>query len=192
LQSEIKTRCAWLPKGNELYIKYHDEEWGVPCHDDRMLFEMLNLEGAQAGLSWITVLMKRMNYRKLFANFEAEKLIHFTDKQLDEILLNPGIIRNRLKVYAVRTNAYAFLKVKEEFGSFDTYIWSFVDGQPIVNYRKNINEIPAKTKLSNQMSKDLKQRGFKFIGSTICYAYMQAIGMVNDHTIDCCKFKTIN
>ena len=180
-------RCAWV-SDNETYIKYHDEEWGVPCHDDRMLFEMLNLEGAQAGLSWITVLMKRDNYRQVFANFEAEKLINFTDEQLNEILLNPGIIRNRLKVYAVRTNAFAYLKIKEKFGTFDQYIWSFVNGEPIVNNRKTIKDVPAKTDLSDKMSKDLKKRGFKFIGSTICYAYMQATGMVNDHAVDCFRY----
>ena len=181
-------RCSWCGE-NELYVQYHDEEWGVPCHDDRHLFEMLNLEGAQAGLSWITILQKRENYKKLFANFEAKKMAKFSDKKLAKFLLNPGIVRNKLKVAAFRNNAKRFLEVKKEFGSFDTYIWGFVDGQPIINTFEKMEDIPAKTKVSLEMSKDLKKRGFKFVGSTICYAYMQAIGMVNDHVVDCFRWK---
>ncbi|MCB0509430.1 MAG: DNA-3-methyladenine glycosylase I [Chitinophagales bacterium] len=177
-------RCAWA-NGDALYEKYHDEEWGVPIHDDRLLFEFLCLEGAQAGLSWITILRKRENYRALFANFEADKLVQFSDKNLEEILQNPGIIRNRLKVFSVRQNAQAFLEVQKEFGSFDKFIWSFVNNTVIAKQHLDLSTIPAQTKESEAMSKALKKRGFNFVGATICYAFMQAAGLVNDHTETC-------
>ena len=180
----MKTRCSWCV-GNEIYEHYHDSQWGVAVHDDRELYEMLILEGAQAGLSWITVLQKRENYRKLFANFDYLKIARFTDKKLEKILENPGIIRNRLKVFSARTNARLFQDVQSEFGSFDAYIWQFVDGETIQYKFKTMKQVPASTSESDAMSKDLKKRGFKFIGTTICYAYMQAVGMVNDHTTDC-------
>jgi DNA-3-methyladenine glycosylase I len=187
----MKIRCEWC--GNDpLYMKYHDEEWGIPVHDDHKLFEMLILEGAQAGLSWITVLKKRENYRKAFNNFDPEKISKYSDKKIAKLLENPGIIRNRLKVNSTVTNAKAFLAVKKEFGSFERYIWQFVNHKPIVNNFKSMKDIPAKTKLSDMMSKDLKKRGFKFIGSTICYAFMQAVGMVNDHTTACFRYKEAN
>jgi DNA-3-methyladenine glycosylase I len=179
-----KVRCAWV-SDDPLYIDYHDMEWSVPVHDDRLLFEMINLEGAQAGLSWITVLKKRARYKEVFDNFDPEKIIHYDQNKIDQLLSDPGIIRNKLKVNAVITNAHAFLKVRETFGSFDQYIWQFVDHKPIINHFENLSQVPAKTSVSDTMSKDLKKRGFKFIGSTICYAFMQAVGMVNDHTTDC-------
>ncbi len=182
------TRCAWA--GNDpLYQKYHDEEWGVPVHDDRRLFEMLILEGAQAGLSWITILRKRENYRKAFNNFDAKKIAKYNSKKVKQLLLNEGIVRNRLKIAAAIQNAKIFLEIQKEFGSFDKYIWQFVNGKPIINKRKSLKDIPAMTKESDAMSKDLKKRGFKFVGSTICYAFMQAVGMVNDHTADCFRYK---
>jgi len=184
----MKKRCTWCGS-DPLYVKYHDEEWGVPVHDDQKLFEMLILEGAQAGLSWITVLKKRENYRKAFNNFDAVKISKYSDKKVAKLLENPGIIRNRLKVNSTVSNAKAYLKIREEFGNFDKYIWQFVDHRPIVNKFKKLSEIPAKTEISDAMSKDLKKRGFKFVGSTICYAFMQATGMVNDHTIDCYRYK---
>ena len=178
------TRCSWA--GNDpLYQKYHDEEWGIPVHDDRKLFEMLILEGAQAGLSWITILRKRENYRKAFNNFDATKISKYDSKKVKQLLANEGIIRNRLKIEAAIINAELLLEVQKEFGSFDKYIWQFVSGKPIINRWKNLKELPAKTKESDEMSKDLKKRGFKFVGSTICYAFMQAIGMVNDHLTGC-------
>ena len=180
----MKTRCGWSTN-DPLYIDYHDEEWGVPVHDDQKLFEMLILEGAQAGLSWITILRKRENYRKAFNNFDAKKIIKYDSEKVKNLLLNEGIVRNRLKIAATIQNAKCFLKVQKEFGSFDKYIWQFVGGKPIKNERKTLKDIPAKTAESDAMSKDLKKRGFKFVGSTICYAYMQAVGMVNDHTVDC-------
>jgi DNA-3-methyladenine glycosylase I len=181
-------RCEWCI-GDPLYITYHDEEWGVPVHDDKKLFEFLILEGAQAGLSWLTVLRKRENYRKAFDNFDPEKVAHYDEKKFQELLANPGIIRNKLKIRASITNAQAFLKVQEEFGSFDSYIWQFVPKrQPIKNKWKNLSELPARTVESDAMSKDLIQRGFKFVGSTICYAHMQATGMVNDHVIGCFRY----
>lgn len=180
-------RCEW--SGNDkLMIEYHDKEWGVPLHDDRMLFEFLCLEGAQAGLSWSTILNKRENYRLLFDNFEAEKIANYGDKKKSELLSDKRIIRNRLKVDAFVTNARIFLEVQEEYGSFDTYIWSFVQ-EPIINAFKTLDEIPAATELSKKMSKALKKRGFKFVGPTICYAFMQATGMVNDHIISCFRYK---
>ncbi len=177
-------RCGWVNE-DPLYIDYHDHEWGVPVYDDRLLFEFLNLEGAQAGLSWYTILKKRENYRKAFDYFDPEKIVTYDDKKITELLSNEGIVRNRLKVNAVVTNARAFHKVVEEFGSFHTYIWSFVGGKPIINHFKTLSEVPTTTEISDKLSKDLKKRGFKFVGSTICYAFMQAIGMVNDHLISC-------
>lgn len=184
------TRCPWCGD-DPLYIKYHDKEWGVPVHDDRHLFEMINLEGAQAGLSWITILRKRENYKRLFDNFDAEKISKYSEKKIEKILQDPGIVRNKLKVNAVVTNAKAFLEIKSEFSSFDKYIWQFVGGKPIINKFKSLGELPTKTEISDAMSKDLKKRGFKFIGSTICYAFMQAVGMVNDHTTDCFRYKEV-
>ncbi|MBS4211361.1 MULTISPECIES: DNA-3-methyladenine glycosylase I [Neobacillus] len=180
-------RCGWVNQ-DPLYIDYHDHEWGVPVHDDRLLFEYLNLEGAQAGLSWYTILKKRENYRRAFDNFEAKKIVLYDDQKIEELLHNEGIVRNRLKINAVIGNAKAFLKVVEEFGSFSSYIWSFVDGKPMVNHFKEMKDVPATTEISDKLSKDLKKRGFKFVGSTICYAFMQAVGMVNDH-IESCEMK---
>ena len=182
-------RCPW-PK-DELYIKYHDEEWGLPCHDDRHLFEMLILEGAQAGLSWYTVLKKRENYRAAFDNFDAQLMARYGDKKIKQLLGNPGIIRNRLKVSAAVRNAQACLAVSAEFGSFEKYIWQFVGGKPRQNHWRDMTEVPAKTAESDAMSKDLLHRGFKFVGSTICYAYMQATGMVNDHLVTCYRHKEL-
>ncbi|TAL41615.1 MAG: DNA-3-methyladenine glycosylase I [Chitinophagaceae bacterium] len=181
-----KIRCSWCRK-DELYMKYHDEEWGQPLHDDQRLFEMLCLEGAQAGLSWYTILAKRENYRKAFNNFDAKKIVKYDAKKTAKLLRDAGIVRNRLKVNAFITNAKAFLAVQKEFGSFDKYIWQFVDGKPKVNNVKEMKDVPAKTTESDVMSKDLLKRGFKFVGSTICYAYMQAVGMVDDHVNDCWK-----
>ncbi|WP_430972273.1 DNA-3-methyladenine glycosylase I [Sunxiuqinia rutila] len=180
----MKHRCDWC-LNNDLYIDYHDQEWGVPVHDDRQLFEFLLLEGAQAGLSWLTVLRKRENYRKAYDDFDPEKVAAYGDAKMQELLQNEGIIRNRLKVAASVTNARCFLEVQKEFGSFDKYIWSFVDFKPIVNHFETLAELPAKTALSDLISKDLKKRGFKFVGSTIVYAHMQATGMVNDHLVSC-------
>lgn len=179
-----RSRCPWAAN-NEYFWKYHDEEWGVPLHEDQKLFEMLCLEGAQAGVTWLIVLKKRQRYRELFCDFIPEKAAELTDEQLEEFLKDPGIIRNRLKVFGVRKNAQAFLRVKEEFGSFDRYIWQFVQGKPIINHWKTQGEVPASTPESDQMAKDLKKRGFTFVGTTICYAFMQAVGMVDDHTVDC-------
>ena len=185
----MKNRCEWANPKNELYVKYHDEEWGIPVHDDRKLFEMLILEGAQAGLSWETVLKKRHNYQKAFDNFDAKKIATYDDYKINELMSDPGIIRNRKKINAAIINAQAFLAVQKEFGSFDKYIWSFVNHKPIINSFEKLSDIPAKTEVSNRMSKDLIKRGFKFVGSTICYAFMQGIGMVNDHTVDCFRYK---
>lgn len=177
-------RCAWV-SDDPLYIAYHDEEWGRPLHDDQRLFEMLILEGAQAGLSWITVLRKRESYRNAFDNFDIDKILHYDDAKIEELMQNEGIIRNRLKINSVITNAKAFRKVQQEYGSFDAFLWGFVNGKPIQNSWAHITDAPAKTELSDAISKDLKKRGFKFIGSTIVYAYLQAVGLVNDHTTDC-------
>ena len=182
-------RCAWA-KG-DLYIDYHDHEWGVPVHDDRLLFEFLILEGAQAGLSWITVLKKRENYRRAFDNFDARKVAGYSSRKIERLLADPGIVRNRLKVESAVRNAKAFLAVQAEFGSFDRYIWQFVGGQPVRNHRKSLGKIPARTPASDAMSRDLIKRGFKFVGSTICYAFMQAVGMVNDHTKDCFRYEEL-
>jgi DNA-3-methyladenine glycosylase I len=178
------TRCAWAGD-DPLYIRYHDEEWGVPAHDDQRLFEMLLLEGAQAGLSWITILRKRESYREAFDNFSAEAIAAYDESKFAELLANPGIVRNRLKVRAFTRNAQAFLRVQEEYGSFDAYIWQFVDGKPRINRWATLSDLPAETEASRTMSKDLKRRGFTFVGPTICYAFMQACGMVNDHTTNC-------
>lgn len=185
-----KVRCPWPTQEN--MIRYHDKEWGVPVHDDRLLFEFLILEGAQAGLSWQTVLNKRENYRVAFDNFDAEKIARYSEAKVAKRMNNPGIIRNQLKIRSTIQNAKAFLKVQEEFGSFDQYLWRFVDGKPIVNRRKSMKEIPARTKISDAMSKDLLKRGFKFVGSTICYANMQAVGMVNDHLVTCFRHKELS
>lgn len=184
-------RCAWVNLSEPLYIHYHDAEWGIPVHDDRLLFEMLILEGAQAGLNWITVLKKRENYRAVFDQFDAEKIARYDEVKVAALLANPGIIRNRLKVQAAIGNAQAFLRVREEIGTFDAYIWSFVGGQPIVNHWRTLAEIPAETSESKAMSKDLIRHGFRFVGPTICYAFMQACGLVNDHTVDCFRYAEI-
>ena len=186
-----RKRCAWSETGSsELYIDYHDNEWGVPVHDDRTHFEFLVLEGAQAGLSWSTILNKREGYRKAFAGFDPKKVARFTDNKIAKLLENPGIVRNRLKVSSAVRNARAFLEIQKEFGSFDAYVWPFVGGKPKVNRRRGMKDIPAKTKQSDALSKDLKQRGFNFVGSTIIYAHMQAVGMVNDHVVSCFRYKT--
>jgi len=184
----MKKRCEWSDSKNPLMVTYHDKEWGMPVKNSRKLFEFLILEGAQAGLSWETILNRRESYRKIFKGFDPEKLSKLTDQQLEKILKNPGIIRNRLKVYSVRLNARAYLEVRKEFGTFSKYLWSFVEGKPIRNKWKKLSEIPANTPESDAMCKDLKKRGFKFVGSTICYAFMQATGMVNDHTVDCFRY----
>ncbi len=186
----MKRRCDWGTT-SQLYIDYHDNEWGVPVHDDRTLFEFLILEGAQAGLSWETVLKKRENYRKAFSNFDPAKISRYGGKKIEALLGNKGIIRNRLKITSAINNAKRFLEVRKEFGSFDTFIWQFVDGNPITNRYKSTRELPATTEVSDAMSKALKERGFKFVGSTICYAHMQATGMVNDHVVGCYRYKEI-
>jgi DNA-3-methyladenine glycosylase I len=183
-------RCEWCGT-DPLYVAYHDEEWGVPVHDDAKLFEFLILEGAQAGLSWLTILRKREGYRKAFAGFDAEKVARFTERRIDKLLENPGIVRNRLKVRSAVRNAQLFLEIQEEFGSFDAYQWRFVDGRPKVNRWKRMRDLPASTAESDAFSRDLKQRGFKFVGSTIMYAHMQAVGMVNDHTVDCFCYRQL-
>jgi DNA-3-methyladenine glycosylase I len=183
------SRCPWPV--DDLYIAYHDTEWGVPLHDDRALFEFLILEGAQAGLSWHIILKKRENYREAFDNFDPQKVARYNKAKLDRLLANPGIIRNRLKIAAAVRNAKAFLAVQEEFGSFDRYIWRFVGGHPIINAHRRMQDVPARTRESDAMSTDLKQRGFTFVGSTICYAHMQATGMVNDHLVTCFRHKEL-
>ncbi len=184
-----KKRCAWAEGGNELYIHYHDREWGVPVRDDRRQFEFLVLEGAQAGLSWSTVLNKREGYRKAFANFDPVKVARFSEKKIETLIQNPGIIRNRLKITAAVNNAKAFLDIQKEFGSFDAYIWSFVGGKPLQNRWNAMADIPATSPESDALSKDLKQRGLKFVGSTIMYAHLQAAGLVNDHLISCFRYR---
>jgi len=183
-------RCGWV-NSDPLYIAYHDKEWGVPVFDDALLFEFLVLEGAQAGLSWLTVLKKRENYRKAFSNFDPAKVASFSEEKIQSLLNDPGIIRNRLKVRSAVTNAAAFLEIQKEFGSFAEYSWRFTGGKPVKNCFKSIREIPARTPESDAFSKDLKKRGFKFVGSTIIYAHMQAIGMVNDHIVDCFRYKEV-
>ena len=183
-------RCGWAA-ADPLYTDYHDKEWGVPEHDNRKLFELLILEGVQAGLSWLTILKKRDNYRKAFDEFDARKIAQYDERKVEELLLNDGIIRNRLKIVATIQNAKAFLAIQQEFGSFDAYIWQFVGGKPKKNAWKALKEVPSQTVESDAMSKDLIKRGFKFVGSTICYAFMQATGMVNDHTVDCFRYNQI-
>ena len=185
-----RVRCGWA-SGGELTIRYHDDEWGVPVHDDRTLFEFLILEGAQAGLSWNTILNKRENYRKAFAGFDPRRVARFDRRKMQRLMHDPGIVRNRLKIRAAVENANAFLRVREEFGSFDRYVWQFVGGKPLVSTRSLGSKVPARTAESDAMSKDLKRRGFKFVGSTICYAFMQAVGMVNDHAVECFRYKPL-
>ena len=184
-------RCQWSTFGNELYVDYHVKEWGTPVRNDRTHFEFLVLESAQAGLSWSTVLNKREGYRKAFADFDPIKVARFTDKRIEKLVTNPAIIRNRAKINAAVNNARLFLDIQDEFGSFDAYVWPFVGGQPIQNRWKTIKNIPVTTTESDALSKDMKRRGFRFFGSTICYAHMQAVGMVNDHTTDCFRYKEV-
>lgn len=184
-------RCGWVNVQNERYVEYHDLEWGVPVHDDRKLFEMLILEGAQAGLSWETILNKRTNYKEAFDNFDVDIVSTYDEEKIATLLLNEGIVRNRLKVNATVVNARIFKAIQSEFGSFDQYLWAFVEGKPIDNKYKQLSDVPAKTELSDKISKDLKKRGMKFVGSTIIYAYMQAIGMVNDHTTNCFRYEEV-
>ncbi|SHK14615.1 DNA-3-methyladenine glycosylase I [Desulfatibacillum alkenivorans DSM 16219] len=186
----MKVRCPW-PGNDPDYIAYHDLEWGLPCHDDRRLFEFLILEGAQAGLAWITILRKRANYHKAFDAFDPEKIARYDETRMEALAQDAGIIRNRLKIKSAVQNARAFLKVQEAFGSFDSYIWNFVDGRPIKNAWKTMDEVPAQTPLAQTISKDLKKRGFNFVGPTICYAYMQSMGMVNDHLVDCFRYSEV-
>jgi DNA-3-methyladenine glycosylase I len=187
--SKAVQRCSWA--NDPISIAYHDEEWGVPVHDDRVLFEFLILEGEQAGLSWITILKKREAYRKAFDKFDPRKVSRYDDAKCTALLLNEGIVRNRLKVAAAIQNAQAFLAVQKEFGSFDKYVWQFVGGAPVQNRRKHPGEVPARSEQSDAMSNDLAKRGFKFVGSTICYAFMQATGMVNDHAVDCFRYREL-
>lgn len=183
--NEVLPRCPWVPLNDPLYVEYHDNEWGVPVHDDRLLFEFLTLEGFQAGLSWRTILYKRENFRSAFDNFIPSIIANYDEDKIRDLLDNPGIVRNRLKIAATVNNAQLFIKLQHEFGNFDTYIWSFVDRKPIQSNLRSLADYPARTSISDNISKDLKQRGFRFVGSTIIYAHMQATGMVNDHTIDC-------
>lgn len=187
----MRQRCEWCGTDRQM-ISYHDLEWGMPVHDDNLLFEFLILEGAQAGLSWSTILKKRENYRKAFDRFQPQKIASYTDKKCKDLLENPGIVRNRLKVNATVSNAKAFLSIQEKEGSFDQYIWQFVKGAPIQNSWKKMSDIPAMTCESDAMSREMKNRGFKFVGSTICYAFMQAVGMVNDHTVNCFRYKELS
>lgn len=189
LKSVDPVRCAWA--SGELSVRYHDEEWGVPVHDDRTLFEFLILEGAQAGLSWNTILNKRENYRKAFDEFDPVRIASYDRRKVDRLLQDPGIVRNKLKIASTIANSQAFLRVQEEFGSFDHYIWQFVGGKPRVNSPKSMKQVPARTPESDAMSKDLKKRGFNFVGSTICYAFMQAVGIVNDHVVDCFRYRPL-
>ena len=185
----MQTKCQWATHQFQAYQDYHDTEWGVPVHDDQVHFEFIILEGAQAGLSWATILKRREGYRKAFANFDVKKVAKFTPEKIQELLLDPGIIRNKLKVNGAVTNAKLFLDVQKEFGSFDTYVWSFVNNHPIINHWTDMSQVPDTTPESDALSKDLKKRGFKFCGSTIIYAYMQACGLVNDHTTDCFRYQ---
>lgn len=186
----MKKRCPWA-NGNERLGAYHDREWGVPVHDDRRLFELLVLEGAQAGLSWDTILAKRLNYRRAFAGFDARKVARYGRRERAALMRNAGIVRNRLKIASTITNARAFLAVRREFGTFDRYVWQFVGGRPLRNRRRSMKTVPARTLESDAMSKDLKRRGFRFVGSTICYAFMQAAGMVNDHLVTCHRYRAV-
>ena len=184
MTGSVPRRCAWAGT-DPLYVAYHDEEWGVPSHDDRHLFEMLTLEGAQAGLAWITILRKRAGYRRAFDDFDVAKIARYSPRKVARLLADPGIVRNRLKVESTVTNARVALEVIEEAGSLDAYLWQFVDGRPIVNHWSAMREVPPKTPISDRMSRELKKRGFRFVGTTICYAFMQAVGMVNDHVVGC-------
>ncbi|MBN2675697.1 MAG: DNA-3-methyladenine glycosylase I [Alphaproteobacteria bacterium] len=181
----MKKRCGWVHLDNPLYVKYHDEEWGIPVHDDRLLFETLILEGAQAGLSWVTVLNKRANYKALFDNFNVQKVSEYNESKILSLLQNPGIVRNKLKVRSAVKNAKVFIDIQKEFGSFDTYLWAFVDFKPVINHFKTLADVPGKTDLSDRISKDLKKRGMSFVGSTIIYAFLQSVGVVNDHEAGC-------
>jgi DNA-3-methyladenine glycosylase I len=185
------TRCEWAASGDELMLAYHDEEWGVPAHEDRHLFELLTLEGAQAGLSWSTILRKREGYRRAFAGFDPAVVARLTPADVERLLADPGIVRNRLKVESTVVNAARVLEVQDEVGSFDAYLWSFVEGRPVVGHFRALSELPAETELSRTLSKDLKRRGFRFVGPTVCYAFMQAVGLVNDHTVDCFRFREL-
>ncbi len=187
----MAVRCAWVPEGDPLYVAYHDEEWGVPVHDDRDLFELLVLEGAQAGLSWSTILRKRPGYRESFLDFEPEAVARFDEADVERLLQNPGIVRNRLKIESAIGSARSALGVQEAFGSLDTYLWQFVGGVPIVNSFESLSDVPAETAESRAMSKELKARGFRFVGPTICYAFMQAAGMVNDHLVECFRYREL-
>jgi DNA-3-methyladenine glycosylase I len=189
MSEDKKTRCGWI--SDPLMQKYHDEEWGVPLHDDQKLFEFMVLDAFQAGLSWKTILNKRENFRKAFDNFDPEKISRYDENKYDALMADAGIIRNRAKIRGTIANAQAFLKIQEEFGTFDRYIWKFTGGKTIVNHWKSLSDLPAKTPVSDQMSKDLSKRGFKFVGSTICYAFMQAAGMVNDHVKDCFRHREV-
>jgi len=189
--NKVLQRCAWSLSNGDLYEKYHDQEWGEPVHDDKKLFEFLVLESAQAGLSWAIILKKREGYRKAFANFDPVKVAKFTEKDVEKLLKNEGIIRNGMKIRAAINNAQRFLEVQKEFGSFAEYMWDFVDGKPLDGRRKSIKDIPSKTELAEKFSKDLKKRGFKFLGPVVCYAHMQAVGMVNDHEISCFRYKQL-
>ena len=184
-------RCAWVGDSSEAYMEYHDKEWGVPVYHDPVLFEFLILEGAQAGLSWSTILNKRSGYAKAFAQWDYEKVARYSEKKIQKLMQDPGIVRNQLKIRSTVTNAQNFIKVRESHGSFSSYLWDFVEGKPLVNKFKKMSEIPASTPLSDKISKDLKKRGFKFVGTTIVYAYMQAVGIVNDHTVDCFRYKEV-
>jgi len=188
----LKRRCAWANPDNDLYLKYHDEEWGAPAHDDRHLFEMLILEGAQAGLSWETILRKRENYRAAFDGFDPEKVARYDDGKVAALLQDEGIVRNRLKVASAIRNAGVFLEIRSELGSFDRYLWDFVDSRPVQNHFQSMSEIPANTELSDRISKDLKKRGMNFVGSTIIYAFLQAVGVVNDHEVSCFRHEEIS
>lgn len=185
-----KLRCGWAGT-DPLNVEYHDTEWGLPCRDDRKLFEFLILEGAQAGLSWITILRKREGYRKAFGDFDAKKIARYRQAKIEKLLLDPNIVRNRLKIESVITNARQFLEVQNQFGRFTDYIWQFVDGKPIQNRWKTLKQVPVSSRASDAISKDLKKRGFKFVGTTICYAYMQAMGLVNDHAVDCFRHRQV-
>ena len=187
----MKPRCEWAVNGSPTDIEYHDKEWGVPVHSDKKLFEFLLLESAQAGLSWSIILKKRQGYRKAFDDFDANKVANYDQRRIQELLTNPSVIRNKLKIQSAITNARAFLKLQKEFGSFDSYLWNFVDGKPKQNEWKSWKEIPSRTEISDILSKDLKRRGFVFVGSTICYSMMQAVGMVNDHTVYCFRYKDL-
>ena len=187
----MKQRCQWVNGTFDEYIKYHDQEWGVPVHDDKVLFEFLTLEGAQAGLSWSTMGKKREGYREAFTNWEVQRIADYGEDMIQQLMLNPGIVRNQLKIRSTVTNAQYFIQLQDQFESFNNYLWSFVDGIPIVNQHKSLQDIPAKTELSDTISKDLKKRGFKFVGTTIIYAYMQAVGLVNDHATNCFRYQQV-